>query len=482
MVNKIELMRQAVESAIAKQGLFDSGDRVLIGVSGGADSVALVYILHYLRDKIGISIKLAHLHHRIRGAEADADLRSVRDLAAKLNLTLVCDYCDIPALAAARGISIEMAAREARLNFFRQQTKALEIDKLALAHNADDQAETLLLRLSRGAGRSGLSGIAAMRNLPGLTIVRPMLNVTHMQAVGFLRAHNLSWREDSSNTSMEHLRNRVRHEVLPVLAEKLNPNIRGALCRSAEILGAEDDYMDSQAKAALTEVLEPDSDVIDIRKLWQIPLALRRRILHSWLYGGGVPEHLASFDKVDAIDALARNAFGTQRICIGSGYLAVCSYGRLRIVKESSPATGKEFAVEVPGTTWIDKLGIEITTEWSRGIVRERDRRPGDLPAVATIAAEKVEGFELQVRTWRAGDRMTPYGLAGTKKLQDIFTDQKVPDYRRDRIPVFECRGEIVWIPGYRIAADWIVGSDQDRCLRVQCSACHDVMSRRREA
>jgi len=433
--------------------LLRPGQRVLVAVSGGADSVALAHALHRLRRRLDLRLVLAHLHHGIRGRAADADAAFVRRLARRLGLPLIAERADVPALARAAGVSLEMAARQARYEFLLRAARQTGADAVAVAHTADDQAETVLLRLARGAGPQGLGGMDARSQRDGLTILRPLLGLRHADLVAFLKQNRLRWREDASNRDVHFLRNRVRHELLPLIEKRLNPRIRDALLRTADVLRAEQAWLDELAAAALADCVgaarSPDAarratvtehPALAVRKLAALPLAARRRVVRLWLSGGGLAAERLDFDAVEAVLALLHHARGTQAAELGGGWRAVRRYRELVLESAPTPAAG-----------W--RLDIRPY----RGILRERPTQPGRLPARATLSARAVGAAPLTVRAWRPGDRIRPLGMPGSKKLQDIFTDAKVPRDRRAAVPVVVCRGEIVWLPGYRVARGWAV-------------------------
>lgn len=461
-------MIDAVERLIEQEALFASGERVVIGASGGADSTALVYALHFLRDRLGISLQLAHLHHGIRGAAADRDQREVESLGARLGLNVACSRRDVPRLAAARGVSVEMAARAERLEFFKDTLAATGADTVALAHNLDDQAETILMRLLRGAGRTGLSGISPLQRLDGLTIAHPMLAVTHRAAVQFLRVHGLSWREDASNTSSDYLRNRIRHRILPLLEDGINPNLRATLARTADILRPEEEFMNQAALQLLTNCRDGDGVGLDAARLARVPLALQRRVLLHWFYECGIPAANIGFESVSAVFGMLSDLRGSSRMDLGGGWRVQREYKRLSLHRtETQTDLPPACRIQVPGKTDCPRFGLSVHVECGSGIERELGGRPGHLPSACSISAVKLGDRPLELRTWRPGDRMRPYGMEGSRKLQDIFADCKVPVSERDRIPIFESRGEILWIPGYRIAHDWAVEDGEVQILRI---------------
>jgi len=424
-VNLIEKVKAVIE----RENLIPVGTRVVVGVSGGADSVALLHILH----RLGYQPTAAHLNHSIRGAEADGDEAFVKVLCKKLGFECVTAQTDVPALAKAKGISIEMAAREARHDFFRGFAPA----RIALAHHADDQLETFFLRAARGTGPGGLSGMKSFQTLEGLTLIRPMLGIRRAEiihppshgsgATGWLVDEGLEWREDATNTDESIARNFVRRQLLPIF-EKLNDRAAENLLRTMDILREEDDFLSA------TAALEMD-------ELHAQPKAVQRRIIQRWLIEHGA---IPGFDSIEKVIEFAAETDGSRSLDL-EGLRIVNEYGTLRVdertARRSVPTKGK------------------IRMEEGVGILRG--------PCCASVSLTKVAGREVTVRAAQPGDRMDPYGMEGSKKLQDIFTDLKIPKAQRDNWPVVECGGEIIWLPGYRIARGWELSGESEPALHL---------------
>lgn len=409
---------EKVKVAIEREGLIPPGSMVIVGVSSGADSVALLHILHRLE----YPLIAAHLNHSIRGAEADADGQFVKELCAKLGVECVTQKTDVPALAKEKGISLEMAAREARHEFFRSQDESLKSKVVvALAHHADDELETFFLRAARGAGVTGLGGMRFFQTLENvdavrtprlqssLTLIRPMLGIRRSEIFQWLGKEGIAWREDASNADETILRNIVRHQILPILG-KLNERAAENILRTMEILRDEED--------------QPER-------------AARRREIRDWLIEQGVTP---TFDAVEQVIEFAAQTDGSRSMDL-EGLRIVNEYGVLKTVDAvSSP----RFSIRMK-----ESVGI-LRGSWE-----------------ASVSLAKVAGREIVVRTAKPGDRMEPYGMDGSKKLQDIFTDLKIPKAQRESWPVVECGGEIIWLPGYRIARGWELSSDSEPTLHL---------------
>ena len=405
-----------VKEAIETRRLLAPGESVAVGVSGGADSVALLHLLH----RLGYAVTAAHLHHGLR-PEADEDERFVRETAGRLGVPFLSKRADVPRRAREEGISVEMAARRERLAFFRE----IGAQTVALAHQADDQVETFLLRLLRGAGPEGLGGMRYERRFDGLRIVRPLLDVPRATLRAWLESEGLPWREDASNADERILRNRVRHTLLPLLERDFNPAVRRVILRTMRILREENEWLDR-----LLETLPEREDA---------PIAERRRRLRRRLLDEAEIDELP-FEALERIIEAAGKG-GSRFVELPGGKRAAVEYGRVRIEETS--------ALPSAPPRW------RLTREEGFGIRRDHGKGPGVLPAEASFSAERMGDAAPRVRPVRPGDRFAPLGMDGTRKLQDILTDCKVPRARRSRVPVVECCGEIIWVPGYRIARGW---------------------------
>jgi len=497
-------MQNKLFNCIKSHGLFNRGDSVLVAVSGGADSVALLCALRAMATRLNISLSVAHLNHCIRGKASDADAEFVRKLAILLGVPYTVGRTDVPRLAKRKGLSMEMAAREARYDFLADAARKMKADVVATAHTADDQAETLLLKLARGAGPRGLSGISCQIIMDGLKIVRPLLDMRRSEIEKFLRGRKQNWREDKTNLDPAYLRNRVRHEVLPFLEKKLNPDIRAALIRTADVLREEDKWleklsvkilkkcMEKPATLPLTLALSPKGrgnithnvplllplplgERIEVRGkacpgkppfgsalllsgLKSECLAAKRRVLRQWLSLAGVTPELIDYDVVARLEALLDDAKGTGSIEIAGSWIVKRRYDRL-IIEQGRERSVISFRhkIKISGKTEVAVGRLKIETSLQPGLLKDKDLHIGRFPARASLRLPAGCKPRIIVRSWRNGDRMKPFGMTGSRKLHHIFIDEKVPVEERRNIPVFECGGEIIWIPGYRVARGWEV-------------------------
>ncbi len=444
---------EALRAQSGAHGLLRPSEHILVAVSGGADSVALLLGLIELSQPLALTLTVAHLNHGIR-ANAAADAEFVDALARTQGLNCVLGRAEVPILAARNGVSLEMAARDARYQFLLRTARAQGCTAVATAHTADDQAETVLLRVARGTGTTGLAGIRPLRDCDGIRLLRPLLAVARTDVEAFLRARNQAWREDDTNLDMGYARNRVRHRVLPLLAGELNPRVREALCRLAALTADDEALLDALAREEMGHCVANDRLTVDA---WlALQPALRSRVLLGWLQARGIPAARLTREHCDAVEALCGARSGCRAIDVGDGWVVRREYGELAAVAATDGCAAFRVCLTVPGITAIPAIGILVEAVIAPGLVRDRTARVDAYPARASLAWHTALP-PILVRSWQPGDRMHPLGIAGTRKLQDIFVDIHVPAPRRARVPIFTCGTQIVWLPGYRIAAGWEV-------------------------
>lgn len=450
-----------LNDAILADELISAGDIVVIGVSGGADSVALLMGLYKLAPELGCNLAVAHINHGLRGEDADIDEIFVKELSNRLGIPFYSEKANILIRSKNDGISLEMAARAERYEFFVRAAENFDTRIVATAHTADDQAETVLLKLARGAGLDGLSGIANKTEQHGLCLIRPLINITRSWLIEFLNENDQDWREDASNNDSMFLRNRVRHELLPWLKDNLNYSIKETLCRTAEILRDESIWLDLLCRELFDKYFK--NGQLDASELRNEPVAARRRVLRLWLSDSGVNIADLSYSLIrQADELLCRDNAGRCSIQLPNGYSLTRQYNKLFLETINDYRMPDSFSVmlKVPCEIILSELKLRITASLGNGIIKQKTGKVGDLPAKVSISKAAIGKKPLYVRSWRAGDRMKPLGIEGSQKLQDVFVNEKVPVKQRALIPVVECDNEIIWIPNFRIARGWEVLAD----------------------
>ena len=472
-------MLSKIQSALTS--LLAPGESLLAGVSGGADSVALLDVL----VEGGWRPHVCHLNHKLRGADSDADAEFVGELAGKYGL--LCTIGSIfghvggvfnPGRSRLQTAPTEETLRQARFEFFESVAQRTGIKTLALAHTADDQVETFLLRLLRGAGVPGLVGIWPERRIGSLRVVRPLLRVTRDEVLEYLKARGLSWREDASNTDTRFTRNRIRHQLLPLLEREFNPAIREVLLRTAEILRDEDELLEKLLEGRASTWPDPErtcrSRFLQIQALRDQPVAVQRRLLRFWL---GVEDELGSrfsFDQIEAVRELAAHESPSGEVHLPDDLVVYREYEWLRTAKrrELQPVQG-QWPVKPDGETKIAELGVLLVS--SSVVGAASSPRPVATGMSLLQEGRSEECFDADalgvapfVRTWQKGDRFQPLGMSGEKKVQDFFVDEKVPRLNRGRVPLLcATDGRIAWVVGFRIAEQFKVTDATRRVVRI---------------
>jgi tRNA(Ile)-lysidine synthase len=471
----MSLRSRALET-IRRHGLARPGDRVLVGLSGGADSIALLLILRELEQEGALAIAgAAHLNHQLRGAEADGDEAFSAALAASLGVPFLAERADVAGRARAEKRSIEDAARSARYEFFERAAGALSADVIAVAHTKEDQAETFMLRLLRG---SGTRGLAAIQPRAG-RVVRPLLDIARDDLRAYLVSRGQAFRQDSSNADVTIARNRVRHELIPYLASHFSPGVTDVLARDAALARQDEEFLRGEAIKLSARIVLTDVAVrIDAAGLSSAPRALSSRVVQMALesnvqHAGSKP---ISFDHVEQVLALAPGqavSLPGQHAVRTGDVIALRRFSaesRRSAKREGGGGNSFAFSLSIPGEVELGPQRLAVGAE-RVPCLAEAEREGGPAPAETIrrqrtwagrgdevgVAAGALE-LPLGVRSRRPGDRFRPLGAPGARKLQDFLVDRKVARNERDLLPlVVDGRDRIVWVVGQAVAEDFRV-------------------------
>lgn len=445
----MKLQRKVLEY-IRANSLLQPGDRLLVALSGGADSVAMLDLLVNLHG-MRLQLVVAHMNHLLRGADSDADEYFAAEAAKTYRLPFCSARVDVAAVAKERGLSIEEAGREERYRFLRQSASEYGCRRIALGHHLDDQAETFLIRLMRGSGSSGLASMRPYSE-SGL-LIRPLLGVRKTELEDYLRCKNISWREDVSNHDTSFLRNRVRHQLLPLLAD-YNPEATVAIARAAELLAGDDELLESMTRSAFERLfsIEANTATAVIGRLLAQPRAIRLRLLR---------------EGVKAVKGDLRR--------ISSGHIADIE----KLLASSNPSAGLDLPCAVRVSRVYEKIRFTSCHDagsdhcpdlaaFERNIYGEGVYQ---LPSGGELQVDIIQcggqrnsadrlfldpsilSRRLELRYFRNGDRFVPSGMTGTKKLKDFFIDRKLPLELRRKTPILLCDGELVWVCGIQAAS-----------------------------
>ena len=440
------LVERAISSAFADNGIA-RGERILVALSGGADSVALVHALHRLGGRApacgGYRLTAGHLNHQLRGDESNRDEQFVRELCQRLQIELIVERTD-----RLRGsANLEERARDLRYEFLHRVADRIGARQIALAHHADDQAETVLMRLLRGSGIAGLSAMSPSG--PG-RLVRPMLSLNRLHILAYLDAIGASYVTDSSNLSSAFLRNQVRHQLLPMLERDYAPRLSRRLAGLSDEMRSLDDFLRSAAGRELRR-RQASPARLDLTNFAELHPALANALLREWLRVQLGDLRRVDRDAIQRMSRLCANAAPGSLAEVTGGWRLRREYG-VAVLERAHAVTTSSFIIELTrdGATAVPAAGFIFNARTLRpgdpGCPREASMPRGN-QLEALFDADQIDG-QLSVRSFRHGDRLQPLGMIGTRKVHDVFVDRKLPRECRPTWPIVESGGGILWIPG----------------------------------
>lgn len=478
-----------VQKTIREEKLLAPQETVVVAVSGGPDSMALLHALHYISEAWQLSLVVAHMNHKLRGAESDEEARRVARWARALGWPCEVADIDVKEHMQATSLSAQVASREKRYEFLLQVAERYNAHTIATAHHADDQAETVLMRLLRGSSSTGLGGIRIKRMLGDAVVVRPLLACYKAEIMQFCERHSIAYNIDSSNEKRDYFRNQVRLDVMPFL-QRWNEQLPEALNRLAAVMADEDVYMEQEARRYFAQLMTKNeqSYIFSKKAFLMLPIALQRRVVKLILNYLCLDSDANDFAKVDLIrNALLQTRTPSFVLDLGGGQTLRQQYDRVQIGLGQHDEQLEDYAfiieaapmeLEIPAAQ--ARLAVQAMSkaEW---IARMKSERASTTDTTDTTSiTNTVEmafdleriAFPLTVRNRRQGDRMKVAGLKGSKKVKDIFIDDKIPPSHRRFIPIIvDACGELLWIPNIRFTDHALINEETVQVLHMNYSS-----------
>jgi tRNA(Ile)-lysidine synthase len=455
-------MLERVAEFIARHRMFEPGQRVGVAVSGGADSV---FLLHALRE-LGLRLSVIHVEHGIRGAASISDADFVAQLAATFGLPFHLRQADVPAIDG----NVEEAARKLRQAFYAELIASGLVDRVATGHTRSDQAETVLYRILRGSGLTGLAGILPTT---GEGIVRPLLEIDRSEVEAWLRQHEIAWREDETNQDRTYARNRLRHEILPLLRENFNPQLDVALSNLATLAQGEESYWQSQLPLRQSPITNHQPLLLPASQLAAAPTAFARRLLRQAMEIVKGDLRGIEFAHIERTLEMARSLDGHDRFQAPG--VDICrSFDWIRLAPATTPpddAVDFSFALNVPGSVELPRSGTRITLQ----VLEKEAAKPGTTQPCATVVSEldwqrfsRVRGApSLELRNWRPGDQYRRIGQSKPEKIKFFFQDARIPLWERGNWPIITYNETVIWARRFGAAAEFAPGPQTRTVLQI---------------
>ncbi len=459
-LNHTDVLVRKFARAISENGMLLPGDSVLTGVSGGADSVALLHVLLALSDKYSLRIGIAHVNHGLRGKAADRDAAFVEDLAKKRNVPYYGKQIDIAAVKRQNGVNLEEAGRDARYSFFNEIADGYGFDRIAVAHHMEDDAELILMNMLRGSGPTGMAGLAPVRG----RIIRPLIHCRRMDILNYLKTRDIAYVHDKSNDDTRLHRNHIRHRLIPAL-KQYNPRVVENLHRLGQVTGFENRWLDSLVSPVLDAAVTARSAgrvVMAVEKIYGLHTALKRRLIRSALLAVKGDLRRIGLAHIDAVIDLMEKGRPSGRLDLPDRIRVARGNDALIFTKEKQPLRSPELA----GNRFsAQKYAYRVTEQQAvSGVVDIPEA--GSRLVLTRLPVEDMEGFPsgdaaafdwdklafpLKVRNMRPGDRFKPLGMSGTQKLKDFFINNKIQAGQRGRVPLVQSGEQLAWVAGLRM-------------------------------
>lgn len=459
----MDLLIDSVLQTIRENSMIKENDKIIVAVSGGPDSMCLLHILYTLKESLKISLAAAHVNHCLRGQDADEDENYVKNFCKALNIDFYSIRVDVKSLSSERNISSEMAGRAVRYEFFERLKGEINADKIALAHNANDQAETLLMRIMRGTGSEGLIGIKPVRDK---LYIRPLINNTRIEIENYCKNNRINARIDKTNLENIYSRNKVRLELIPYIKKNFNEDIISVLNRLSSTMRTDNEYLDNISKKKCEQYCEKNEEKVIIKKeAFLEHEAILTRVLRK-----AIGELLGSTYNIERkhvfdIIKLQKHNSGVL-INLPNNINVYNNYGNIIIYfnnKEQNKDNG-EYELTIGKQNVICNKNIKITINL---IDKNTHINLKKNDCIRYFDYDKING-KIILRYRKAGDRFTNIGMSGSKKLKDIFIDMKIDKSKRDFIPLICFGSEISWIVGYKVSDKFKVSENTKRVLQIQ--------------
>lgn len=455
-------MLEKVIGTIEKYEMLEEGDNIILGLSGGVDSMSLLHILLRLKDRYGISLHLAHVNHGVRGELAKRDQDFVEEVARKLDLPFYTTKVNMEDYGRRHKITSEEAGRILRYGFFNEIIDSLGGQgKIAVAHNLNDQAETLIMRFLRGTGLDGLRGIEHRND----NIIRPILDISRQELEDYIREQAIEITEDHTNFQAIYTRNKIRLELIPYIEENFNPNIIRTLERTANLAEIDSSFLEKLSEKSYNDIVKKEGEnrvILDLKGFQLEDLSIQQRLIRRSILEVNSNLQGISESQISLIlDIFSQGETG-KKVDIANNIRARVSYDNLIIEKKLGEDLG-EFEYSLDRELFIGEIGYKFHMSILEGqdfskLPREKHTRYFDYGKM---------GQDLLVRNRRPGDSFRPFGMKGRKKIKDYFMDEKLPRTLRDRVPLVVDGQDIVWVVGYRTSEDYKLDKDTEKILKI---------------
>lgn len=454
-------MKSKILNTIKKYRLIKKNDNILLGVSGGPDSMALFYVLKDIKKQIGFNLYVAHINHGVRGGAADKDQRHVENICSKYNIPIFSKKVNMDEYGKKHGLSSEEAGRIIRYKFFRKILRQIGGGKISVAHNRNDQAETVIMRFIRGSGVDGLMGMDYIND----DIIRPMLNITRAEIESYCEDNNIPTRLDKTNLETIYGRNKVRLELIPYIRENFNNGIIDTLWRMSHIMRDDGEFLNEYSKNSYNEVLYNESHnkiLLYNRKILKLHKSIKSRIIRYAI--SKIKGNTKNIEQkhMEAILTLSSNNTTGKSLDISGDLIVKLSYDFLIIQKKSiKEDISFNYRVDINNNNYIEELDAIIKGEIkdiNNISLNTNDR------FIKYFDYDKIKDGII-IRTREPGDRFIPLGMNGTKKVKDFFIDKKISKEQRGQIPIVVSGGKIIWIVGYRISEEFKLTNNTKKVL-----------------